>query len=199
MIVALLIAAPGVFAGKAHDHEHDHKHEQDHRQYGTHVHGIGELNLVLEGGEVHLVLNSPAANIVGFEHAPSSAEDHAALERAVGKLEQGDGLFRFDSAAGCRMDTVRVTSALIEDKHAGHEKDHDHDHGHDAKDQHDHESHADIEASYRFTCRDPGRITRLDVELFASFPGTEKLEVQYVMQDRQGAAELTARRHVVRF
>ena len=45
---------------------------QEHRQHGSHQHGVGRLNLAQEDTEIRLELDSPAANIVGFEYAPSS-------------------------------------------------------------------------------------------------------------------------------
>ena len=55
---------------------------QTTRQHDSHAHGIGELNIVLEGNELAIELISPAANIVGFEHAPSNDEQKAALAQA---------------------------------------------------------------------------------------------------------------------
>ncbi len=61
------------------------------------------------------------------------------------------------------------------------------------------ETHSEIEAGYHFECDEPGKLTQLTVELFDAFPGTEKLKVQYVIESKQGAAELTATDHVVQF
>ena len=200
LLAPLALAASGVSAGDKHDHDHGHDHEK--RQHGAHVHGIAALNLALEGDEVHVELDSPAANIVGFEHAPSSAADHAALDKAVAMLKDGDQLFRFDSAAGCRLEEAMITSALLEEDHDehGHEE-----HGHEAHgDEHGHaanegDTHSDINAVYHFECNKPGKLTQLKVELFDAFPGMEELEVQYIIESKQGAAELTPASHVLKF
>jgi len=162
------------------DEKHEHDHEPQHRQHGAHVHGIAALNLALEGQEVHIELDSPAANTVGFEHAPSSEADHSALDKAVATLKDGDRLFRFNAEAGCRMEKAGVTSALLSGEHEG-------------------ETHSDIEAAYHFECAQPGKLTQLNVELFEAFPGMEKLNVQYVVESKQGAAQLTPADHVVKF
>ncbi|MES9971042.1 MAG: DUF2796 domain-containing protein [Candidatus Thiodiazotropha sp.] len=166
-----------------------HEHEHEHRQHEAHVHGIAALNLALEGEEVHLELDSPAANMVGFEHAPSSEADHGALDKAMAALKNGDQLFRFNKEAGCRMEKAMVTSALLKEE----------DHDHDGKHADDHDTHSDIEAVYHFECDQPARLTRLTVELFEAFPATEKLNVQYVIENKQGAIELTIKDHVVNF
>ncbi len=154
---------------------------------------------------MHVELDSPAANIVGFEHAPSSETDHAALDKAVATLKDGDRLFRFNADAGCRMEDARVASALLEKEHDEHEGEHSDDHGHEEKGEHGHEehegeeTHSDIEAVYHFECDQPGKLTQLTVELFEAFPATEELNVQYVIESKQGARELTAKNHVVKF
>jgi hypothetical protein len=196
LALSLVLAMGPVCAGDKHDHHH-----HEHRQHDSHVHGIAELNLALDGREMQIELDSPAANLVGFEHAPSSAADRAALDQAVAVLEQGERLFVFNRAAGCRLADVEIESELIDGEHEGHKHhdEHDHDekshHGH----QHDGETHADIKAAYRFECDNPARLEQLDVELFRRFAGTERLNVQFVIDDKQGAAELTASDPVLRF
>ncbi|WP_201244842.1 DUF2796 domain-containing protein [Halochromatium salexigens] len=174
--------------------EHDH----EHRRHGAHVHGVAALNLALEGNEVQIELGSPAANIVGFEHAPSSPDDHAALDKAVATLEDGDTLFRFNADAGCRMETVTVTSEMLDGEHDNHDG-----HAHNESEEHEHdhagETHSDIEAAYHFECEAPDTLRRLTVEVFEAFPGMEEIKVQYVIERKQGAASLTAKDHVVRF
>lgn len=195
LLAPLAFVAPGASAEEKHEHDHD----QEHRQHDAHVHGIAVLNLALEGEEVHIELDSPAANIVGFEHAPSSQADHAALDKAVDTLKNGDRLFRFNDEAGCRMEKADVTSALLDEEHAGkHSEDLDHEEkgGHE---EHEGETHSDIEAVYHFECDQPGKLTQLSVELFEVFPATEELNVQYVIESKQGARELTAKDHVVKF
>ena len=202
LLAPLALVAPWVSADEKHEHEHDH----EKRQHDAHVHGIAALNLALEGQEVHVELDSPAANLVGFEHAPSSEADHAALDKAVATLKDGDRLFRFNAEARCRMEKADVTSALLHEEHDEHGDKHSSDHDHEKKDGHDHEkhedeeeAHSDIEATYHFECNQPGKLTQLTVELFEAFPGTEKLNVQYVIESKQGAAELTPADHVVKF
>ncbi len=202
LLAPLALVAPWVSADEKHEHEHDH----EKRQHDAHVHGIAALNLALEGQEVHIEFDSPAANLVGFEHAPSSEADHAALDKAVATLKDGDRLFRFNAEARCRMEKADVTSALLDEEHDEHADKHSSDHDQEKKDGHDHEkhedeeeAHSDIEAAYHFECDEPGKLTQLTVELFEAFPGTEKLKVQYVIESKQGAAELTAASHVLKF
>jgi len=197
MISPLALSTPGTVAG-----EHHHAHQ--HRQHGAHVHGMAALNLALEGEEAHLELHSPAANIVGFEHVPASEADRDTLDEAISLLKDGDRLFRFNDAAGCRMEKAQINSSLLDEEDREHEHHEEDDHGHDEHDEHGHEgredeTHSDIEAAFHFECDAPGELTHLDVELFVAFPGMHKLNLQYVIESRQGAAELTPDNHVIEF
>ena len=193
LLAACLAPLPlAVSAETTHDHDHE-----EHRRHGAYVHGVATLNLAQEGREIRLELHGPAANFIGFEHAPASKADHAALDRAVAVLKDGEKLFRFDAAAGCRMEHVEIDSELLEDEEHGHG--HEDEHAHEKHEEHQGEAHSDMEAEYHFECADPGRLTRLTVELFEAFGGMEQLQAQYVLGAKQGAAELTAAHHVVRF
>ena len=81
------------------------------RQHDAHRHGAGRLNIAMEGGEVYAELESPAANVVGFEHAPTTEAERASLDKAVATLQDGDRLFRFSPAADCRLLAVDVASS----------------------------------------------------------------------------------------
>ena len=162
---------------------------QEHRQHGAHEHGIGRLNLAQDGADIHIELESPAANIVGFEHAPSTDADREALAKAIARLRAGDRLFRFSEEAACRLTLSRVDTPLINNDGS---KLHD---GHESQG----ETHADITAEYRFTCARPGKLKHVDVTLFQAFPATEHLEVQIVTGSRQSRARLTASSPVLKF
>lgn len=73
------------FAAQAHD---DHDHDHAHGSLGKHEHGVAQLNVALDGKTLELELDSPAMNLVGFEHAASTDADKAAVAkgpRATGK------------------------------------------------------------------------------------------------------------------
>jgi hypothetical protein len=153
--------------------------EEPHREHGAHVHGIGQLNVVQDGGTLLIELISPAANIVGFEHAPKTAEQQAALSKGIQTLEAGNELFHFPEGADCQLTSVEADTDMAADQH----EEHDHEHQ---------EGHTDFQAHYRFTCGSPAALSHLDVKLFERFPHTEKLNVQLITTRRQGAAVLTA-------
>ncbi|MFM5881497.1 DUF2796 domain-containing protein [Aeromonas sanarellii] len=187
--VTLLLAAAAFGAQANHD-------EHDHQGHGAHEHGHGHLNLVLDGNQLMIELQAPAADLVGFEHAAKSDEEKAQYAKAVARLKQPDALFRLDPAAGCKLTRQELQAAKEEHEHE-HEHDHDHDHDHDkaASDHDDHHQeeagHADLGAMYTYTCADPARLTGLEATLFGVYPSLEKLSVQGILPTGQTAAELT--------
>ena len=61
--------------------DHDHQHEQGSAAE-THLHGHAELTLVTEENSLAINLESPAVNIVGFEHKATSDQQQKAERQA---------------------------------------------------------------------------------------------------------------------
>jgi hypothetical protein len=146
-----------------------------------HVHGVGQLDVAFDAGELQIALRTPAADVVGFEHAPHTPAQRNALEQAMVRLEQGAELFAMPPAADCRLAEAQARSPHRGEPQ-GHEHDRHHDHGHDAA------SHSEVEAFYRFRCAEAPRW--VDVGLFEAFPAMQRLNVQVVTTQGQGAATL---------
>lgn len=163
----------------------------------AHEHGIGVLNLAVEGKEVEIEMTVPGADAVGFEHAPSNDKDRRAVESAIAKMKAADKLFMFPAAAGCRLEEAEVHAAQLEDDHKDdehkhdHKDDHKHDKDHDHKDEHK-EEHAEFRSHYHFECLVPEKLTHIDVGFFKVFPSAHELEARFITPRGQGAAELTA-------
>ena len=170
----------------------------EYHQHGIHAHGVGSLNMAREGAEIHIELDSPAANLVGFEHTPRTRTEHELLKTALNRLKDGARLFLFPGNADCQFMGSEVDTPLMNHGSGRH---HTHQEHHSHQDSHEHaaDSHADITATYRFTCSHPERLDRVTVKLFEAFPMTERLRVQFITEQRQGAAELNASQPVLYF
>ncbi|QXH47471.1 DUF2796 domain-containing protein [Pseudomonas xanthosomatis] len=190
----LLLALPFALLPLAVAHAHDdHDHDHAHGTLGAHEHGVAKLNVVLDGNTLELELDSPAMNIVGFEHAASTDADKAKVAAARQLLEQPQKLFGLAQAAGCKDDAQELESPLFGDAaHADDDADeHEHEHGH---------QHADVNAHYQFTCATPGKLTQLDLgPLFKTFPQTQKVNVQLIGPNGQKGVEASAAKAVVAF
>lgn len=111
-----------------------------------HVHGEANLYIVLDGADKVLVeFESPAANIIGFEHEPRTAKQHAAVANAVKELQNYKTLVDLPQGS-CKLLSAKVTSPFKAEEHDHHNqhKHHDHhdDHKHD-KHEHGHHDHHD--------------------------------------------------------
>ncbi|EKQ5873758.1 DUF2796 domain-containing protein [Pseudomonas aeruginosa] len=171
------------FAAQAHD---DHDHDHAHGSLGKHEHGVAQLNVALDGKTLELELDSPAMNLVGFEHAASTDADKAAVAKARAQLEKPLELFALPVTAGCSVASQELRSPLFGDKapaHAHKEKaghEHEHEHG-----------HANIHAHYQLSCEKPELLKLLTLaEFFKRFPATQKIQVQLIGPDGQKGADL---------
>jgi hypothetical protein len=197
----LLLALPFALLPLAIAHaadEHDHDHE--HGSLGAHEHGVGRLNAVLDGQALELELDSPAMNLVGFEHLATSAVDKAKVAAARKQLENPLALFNLPKAAGCMISSQELNSPLFGDKpEADHDDD---DHDDDAKDgaHEHHHDHSEIHAHYQFTCATPTALGNLDLtQVFKTFPATQKIQVQLIGPSGQQGVEATATAATLKF
>ena len=191
----LLLALPFALLPLAVAHaadEHDHDHE--HGSLGAHEHGVGRLNAVLDGQTLELELESPAMNLVGFEHTATTDADKAKVAAVRAQLEKPLALFSLAKAAGCEVASQKLESPLFGDKPEA-----DDDHDEDAKDEHHHD-HSEIHAHYSFTCATPGALKTLDLaNVFKTFPATQKIQVQLISANGQQGTEVTAKAAALKF
>ena len=160
--------------------------EEQHRQYAAHVHGHASITLAVSGNAVQLDLESPAMNLLGFEHAPGNEQDRKKLNDAAEFLQRPLDWVRFDGGSGCKVVHVDVESSLL------HRESHGHDH-------HGHEGHADFEVTVEFECANPARISHIDLSgLFSRFPGFQEIEAQWLTDQIQSGDELDAHNAVIK-
>ena len=199
LLLALPFALLPMAALAADEHDHDHDHE--HGSLGAHEHGVARLNAVLDGKALELELESPAMNLVGFEHMATTAADKAKVAAVRKQLENPAALFNLPTAAGCVVSSQELNSPLFGDKpEAEHDDD---DHATDGKGaaahKHDHD-HSEIHAHYQFTCATPTGLGNLDLsQVFKTFPATQKIQVQLIGPSGQQGVDATATAATLKF
>ena len=179
LLLALPFALlPLAISAAEHSHEHD-EHQHEHAEHGSldaHAHGAAQLNVVLDGHVLELQLESPAMNLVGFEHNAETDADKAKVAAARSQLEQPTLLFGVNTG-GCSLSQTELQSPLF----AGHAESHEHEN-----------AHSDIDAHYTLDCQTPDQLKQLDLtELFKRFPATQKIQVQLIGPNGQQGLELT--------
>ena len=172
------------------------------RQLDAHEHGVGELNIAIEGTTVLMEFHAPGADIVGFEYSAKSDSDRAAVEAAEATLSAPLELFVMPEAATC---TVKSAQAELEGE-GGHDEHDDEHHADHAEDGHaDHDDHADeghaehqedsthteFHAQYMLTCADPDAFTEISFAYFEAFPNAQEVEVQIITASGAKAFEVS--------
>lgn len=142
----------------------------------VHVHGQARLAVAIDGATLTLMLESPTDSLVGFEHAPTTAKERAAVAALKRSLERPGELFLPTPAAACKPGGVTLASALFEAEPGRH-------------------GHADLDGEFVFHCARPGQLRDLEVRLFQRFPGLNKLDVEIAGPKGQKAMQLDARRN----
>ena len=187
-----------------------------HARHGAHLHGVAELTVALEENAIEMMFTAPAASVVGFESEAASSEQLKAVEDA--RLVLRDP-FRLVTFVGKKCDLIQAVvdltaiSSSQKDEYDDHDEGHhDHDEGHEAHDEdhHDHdeghddhdsadaeESHSDIIVKYEFECSSDGRLKKLEFGPDELLFGLDKVNVMWVSESGQGAAEVTADQLVV--
>jgi hypothetical protein len=77
-------------------------------QHPPHEHGKVTINAAVDGNQLVIELDSPAVNVVGFEHEPRNDSEHAAVSAAAKLLGNGRGLFTFPKEARCQFEKVDI-------------------------------------------------------------------------------------------
>lgn len=167
---------------------------QETRSLGAHEHGVGALNIAIDGALVAMEFRAPGADIVGFEYAAESDADRAAITAAIGLLRAPLDLFVLPAAAGCIVTEADadLEGGMADDDHDDHDHDHDHeDDGHDDHSDEDHEAgHTEFHATYLLTCDDPEALSGISFAYFETFPNAREVEVQLITSSGAQAFEV---------
>ncbi|NSX56092.1 zinc uptake protein ZrgA [Parasulfitobacter algicola] len=184
---------------------------EETRQLDAHEHGVGTLNVAIDGTAVTMTFEAPGADIVGFEYAAESDTDLSAIESAIATLGAPLDLFVMPNAASCNV--VEAKAELeSEDGHNDHGEEHhgdhadgeheDHtdekhdEHGHDDHGDEDHTDHAkeaghtEFHAEYMLNCDNSDALTEISFVYFEAFPNAQKVEVQIITTSGAQAFEV---------
>ena len=138
---------------------------------GIHEHGLAQLDVGLEGKVLELALQTPAANLLGFEHKPRTESEYAFLRRVQAMLNNPQQLFLLPDSAQCVVEQQSMDGILLDE--------HEHEH-----------EHADIQVSWRLSCKYAEHMHQLNLKgFFQSFPHTQRVQVQLIVPSGQKGFE----------
>jgi hypothetical protein len=122
-------------------------------QHPPHEHGKVTINAAVDGNQLVVELDSPAVNVVGFEHEPRNDAERAAVSAAAKLLGNGRELFTLPKEARCQFEKADVKMPhweTTDDVPGEPEKP---------------GQHADYEARFSYRCWAPQHLTWLEPAL----------------------------------
>lgn len=133
----------------------------------AHQHGVAQINLALADSDLLIELHASGEDLLGFEHAPHTSKEKAKQKAVNEELKQVSRLLTLPESAGCTVVTQDVSDTLKE-KH-----------------------HGEIQATYRFSCKNPEKIDEVTVHFFKTYPGLEQIKWQAMVNKSQKSGTLT--------
>jgi len=147
-------------ASESHDHEK--------RQLDSHEHGVSTLKIALEGQNIQMELESPAHDIVGFEHLPKNNKQKAEVNHALSLLQEPNEVFILSSEANCKI-TDNEAEFEVENGEGA--------------------THAGFHVTWKINCENPKRLKNLETTFFKLFQKAEEIEVEIISGSGQEAIE----------
>lgn len=145
----------------------------------THEHGAMKLDVTIDGSNLVIAMEAPLDNLLGFERAPRTDAERQAAAAVLARLRnpgQSPALFVPDAAALCTLRKAQVQAPVLEPgAKAGSGSE-----------------HADLDASYEFSCAQPGELRSLQVGLFDAYKRIRRVDVQ--VAGPRGQSKVTLKR-----
>jgi hypothetical protein len=138
---------------------------------GAHVHGVVTMDVAVDGKTLSVSLESPLDNLLGFEHPPATPAQRSAADALLKRMNEPAAWLKPDAAAQCSVSKVEVESEALKP---------------DAKNG----EHADLDASYEFTCASPEQLKALEVGLFDAFKRIQRIDAQVAVAGGQSKQSL---------
>ncbi len=167
----------------------------------THVHGQGQVGMAIDQNLISMTLESPGADIVGFEHEARTAEEKTIVIEALKQLSDPMFVIQLPANASCKVvqASSEVTSENGDEGHADHEEHEEHaDHDdHEKRDEHaDHEkheneAHGSFIAEYQLECATIAAIDSIKFVYFDHFRNAQSLMVVLIDKNGQHRHEIS--------
>ena len=158
----------------------------------THVHGQGQVGMAIDQNLISMTLESPGADIVGFEHEARTAEEKTAVIEALKQLSDPMFVIQLPANASCKVvqASSEVTSENGDEGHADHEEHEEHA-DHDDHEKHENEAHGSFIAEYQLECATIAAIDSIKFVYFDHFRNAQSLMVVLIDKNGQHRHEIS--------
>ena len=138
-----------------------------------HTHGEGKLQILQAGSEWQFVLQLPAADVLGFEYAPSTASEKKRYEETQKVFLRFEDIFTLSNTCEL-LDTTLESPWEVANEHEGHAH---------------RNTHSDFRVAYLLSCQGP--VKRIEMTGFSHWPSLQHVNAIWVTNKGQGALEIT--------
>lgn len=157
----------------------------------AHVHGRATLEVAIEGGSVQISLDSPLDSLLGFERAPRTEKERQSVREMSRKLRQSDHAFVFSPQSQCRLDSVQLESAVIEQSLLAAGSDSNAVKDRDKSSVNSPDVHSELSATWHFQCAAPESLQGVKVSLFQYFPSLKRIDAAVIGPKGQSRTRLS--------
>jgi hypothetical protein len=168
--VTLLIAGRGIAAERRHAE--------------AHVHGVAEINILVEGKRIVVEFHTPTEGVMGFEHeAKSDAEKKkrdAALKLIDDKFAE---MVILEGKLGCRSQSGKIAIVQSDFDEKREKKD-----GH--ADQKKSGEHREVRATFNVECQQNPAGSQVRFGVSKVFPGIQEVKVQVLSDAKQSGVTI---------
>jgi hypothetical protein len=150
----------------------------------AHVHGVGHINIVVEGKQATVEFQAPAEGLYGFEHQARTKAEQDKRDAALARLQEKiSTMVVFEADRGCQFATQKIAvEEDVEDEHA---------HGKGPeKAQKKSGEHSEVHAEFTVTCAKPLAGSQVRFGVSKVFPMIKTVHVQVLSDARQTGVEV---------
>ena len=171
-----------------------HRHGIEHiNEHAAHIHGIAEMTLVMEENQWLIALESPAANLLNFEHPPENKVEQEKLNTTLSLLADASNVFCIEGAS-CHQLSQQIASPYPKD----HQSEQPHVEPGISELQ-----HAEFHIEYSLKCGPDNGVSntaeKMEMKFFHLFPALESIQLQWIKGTQQGVTILTPKNNIMRF
>jgi Protein of unknown function (DUF2796) len=150
----------------------------------AHVHGVGRINIVVEGQQATVEFLAPAEGLYGFEHQARTPAEQEKRDAALARLqEQISSMVVFEAERGCQFATQKI--AVETDVEGKHEQGKS-----TEKAQKKSGEHSEVHAKFTVTCKQPLAGSQVRFGVSKVFPAIKTVHVQVLSDARQAGVEV---------
>lgn len=148
----------------------------------AHVHGKGEMELVVDGGRLSFALVIPMESLVGFEHMPKSDAQRAALVELRDRLGRPEQMLQPNAEGRCIVAESSFESPLLAALKGASGKGGE---------------HSDLNYKVTFQCAEPMKLRTIDLGIMRQHKRLSTLDVQLAGDRGQRATSVRARNPIL--